>query len=566
MYEENKTGSIIKDVLLQIILVVIFVFLLLWLFPTKGYVDNKLEEGLDPLYQELFNDHLQSMKEAAQSYYTKSRLPKNVGDTVSITLGEMLDKKLVSSFVDSNNKQCSLTGSYVEITKMDDEYMMKVNLNCSDKSDYIIVYLGCYNYCDDYLCEKQETSTSTGNNNDSNNDDDDDDNGTQTGSKKYKYEYELITNGEYGNWSKWSSWTTNKVTSSDYRDVDTKKVWEVVDTETVKTGTKTTYVDAEKTTKTYAAKKTVQCPNGYTNYNSSNSNSKLCVGRPIKTTGTTTTVANTKQVAATATQVKVCPDGRITTNDWCFATITSQDVQPATPVTTYGNWVYSSRETFTSKQTSTSTTKYEIVSTEVDFDCTDGCKSVSKYTYNIYTRTASTTYNCNKYSGYTLSGTSCVKSTSELTSVYGTWTVQTQYSCPDGSTPVNGMCNITTYSTQTSGGTNKCTYGDYDATSGLCYVRGEFVYTCPYGLDGEIEGTDCVVEKYTCDEGTLVGNKCKIKENVYKTEKEYGYVTYYRYRTREYISGTVSKVWSTSSNDTDLINKGYSLTGNKKEI
>lgn len=562
MYEENRTGSVIKDVVLQIILVVIFVFLLLWLFPTKGYVDNKLEEGLDPLYQELFNDHVQTMKEAAQSYYTKSRLPKKVGDKVTITLGEMLDKKLVTSFVDSNNKQCSLTGSYVEITKMDDEYMMKVNLNCSDKSDYIIVYMGCYNYCDNDLCEKQETTTSTSTNTNSNNSN----NSTQTVNKKYKYEYELITDGKYGSWSKWSSWTTNKVTSSDYRDVDTKKVWEVVDTEKVKTGTKTTYVSAEVNTKTYDTKKTVQCPTGYTKYNNSNSTSQLCVGSPVKTAGTTTTVANTTQVAATATQVKVCPDGRITTNDWCFATISSQDVQPATPVTTYSDWVYSSRQTFTSKKTSTSTTKYQIVSSTVDFDCTNGCKSVSKYTYDIYTKKASTTYNCDAYPGYTLSGTSCVKSTSELTSVYGTWTLQTNYSCSDGSNPVNGMCNVTTYSTQSTGSKNKCTYGDYDASSGLCYVRGEYVYTCPSGVDGEIKGTKCIVETYKCDEGTLVGSRCKVKENVYKTEKEYGYVTYYRYRTRDYISGTVSKVWSTSDDDQKLISKGYTLTGNKKEI
>lgn len=562
MYEENRTGSVIKDVLLQIILVVIFVFLLLWLFPTKGYVDNKLKDGLDPLYQELFNEHLQTMKEAAQSYYTKDRLPKKVGDKVSITLGEMLDKKLLTAFIDSNNKQCSLTGSYVEVTKMDKEYMMKVNLNCSDKSDYIIVYMGCYNYCEDYLCEVKDTTTNTSNgNNNSNN------NNPKPVVKKYQYEYELITNGKYGDWSKWSSWSTNKVTSSDYRDVDTKKVWEVVDTEKVATGTDIIYVkaDTDTTKKTYDAKKTVQCPSGYRRYNTT---SKICIADPEKTSGTTQTVAKTTQVDAIATQVKVCPDGRITTNDWCFATISKTDTKAATPVTTYGDWVYSGRQTFTGTKVTTATTKYTFISSKDELDCTNSCKKVTKNTYDVYTRKANTTYNCNVYPGYTLSGTSCVKNTSEVTSVYGTWTVQTKYSCEDGSTPLNGKCNVTTYVTETTDGTNSCKYGSYDANSGFCYTRGKEVYTCPSGIDGKIDGTKCVVEttKYTCDEGKLVGTKCKITETTYETKKIYGYVTYYRYRTRKYISGDVSKVWSSSNNDKDLINKGYTLTGNKKEV
>ena len=42
MYEERERFSI-KDVVLQVVLVVLFVFLLLWLFPTKSYVDNKID-------------------------------------------------------------------------------------------------------------------------------------------------------------------------------------------------------------------------------------------------------------------------------------------------------------------------------------------------------------------------------------------------------------------------------------------------------------------------------------------------------------------------------------------
>ena len=246
MYEERERFSF-GDLILQIILVVLFVFLLLWLFPTKGYVNKKVGNGVEPLYNQLFAQNINTMKEAAISYFTTSRLPKKVGDKETLTLGDMLDKKLLIPFLDSNNKQCSLTESYVEITKMDDEYILKVNLKCSNNSDYILVHLGCYSYCESGLCEKQEptpvkpTVKPTV---------------QPTVTKKYQYEYELIIDGKWGDWSDWSNWSEVKAEQSDNRNVKTKTEKVISGTETIKVGT---------TSKITAAKENVSyyCPTGY---------------------------------------------------------------------------------------------------------------------------------------------------------------------------------------------------------------------------------------------------------------------------------------------------------------
>ncbi len=559
MYEENKTGSVLKDILLQVILVVIFVFLLLWLFPTKWDVNKKLKDGFDPLYQQLFTDHITTMKESAQSYYTKERLPKKVGDKVSMTLGEMLDKKLLTSFVDSNNKQCSLTGSYVEITKMDKEYMMKVNLNCSDKSDYIITYLGCYNYCEDALCEKKDDNKQTSNNNNSGKKDD---NKPTPVVKKYEYEYELITNGKYGDWSNWSQWSTNYVSSNNYRQVKVTTKEEVVDR--VSVGTVPVYTPAIATTKTTttSVSKKLKCPSGYKPYNTGNKNSKICAAKPTQTASTTTMVTNTTQVDAIATTVKVCPDGSITQNGYCFANSTVSDTKLASHDTTYSDWVYVGRETYTTIRTSSNTKKYTLVSSKDSLDCTNTCKKVTKNTYDIYQRSANTTYNCNSYHGYQLQGNKCIKTITDKVSVAGTWHEETRYSCADGSTPVNGKCTVTTTTPTTVSGTTKCKYGSYDSFSGLCLYRGEFDYNCA----GTVKDRKCVVETtvYTCKTGTKVGSQCKTTETIY--EDVYGKVTYYKYRTREYISGTRSVKWSSSDNDKNLLNQGYTLTGNKVKV
>ena len=95
---------------------------MLWLFPSKKDLEDKfvtmddITSSLQVLYGQAFANNVNSMREAATGYFTTERLPKNVGDSVTLTLGEMLEKKLVLEMKDSNNNACSLTDSYVKLT------------------------------------------------------------------------------------------------------------------------------------------------------------------------------------------------------------------------------------------------------------------------------------------------------------------------------------------------------------------------------------------------------------------------------------------------------------------
>ena len=162
MYEERKESFSVRSLILQILFVVLTVFLLLWLFPTKNYVkdyaNDAFTEKLQPLYNQIYNQNITTMKEAAINYFTTDRLPSKVGESVTITLKEMQDKKLVLDLIDSNNKKCDVEKSSVKVEKLDNEYLMTVKLECSDASNYIEVHLGCYDYCKaSGVCEKKET-------------------------------------------------------------------------------------------------------------------------------------------------------------------------------------------------------------------------------------------------------------------------------------------------------------------------------------------------------------------------------------------------------------------------
>lgn len=171
MKDYEGRGFPFRDFLLKLILVVAFALILAGLLPKliqpkvvqQNCVDGKKASTVEcnnvsfnALTSQIFQDNLDRMKDAAISYYTNDRLPVEPGDKSKMTLKEMIEKKLLVELYDKNNKKVNEEASYVEITKMDNEYLLKVNIKDSEKEDYILVHLGCYNYCKSLLCEKQE--------------------------------------------------------------------------------------------------------------------------------------------------------------------------------------------------------------------------------------------------------------------------------------------------------------------------------------------------------------------------------------------------------------------------
>ena len=152
---ERRNSNFIRDILVKIVLVVLFVFLLTLLFPMPN---------LKTFYDAVFNNNVQTMKDAAEDWFTTERMPKEVGEEETLTLQDMLDKKLILPFLDKDGKECDTENSYVTVRKDEKEYVLKVYLSCNGKSDYIIEPIGCYNFCPDGKCETPlvETNNTTG--------------------------------------------------------------------------------------------------------------------------------------------------------------------------------------------------------------------------------------------------------------------------------------------------------------------------------------------------------------------------------------------------------------------
>ncbi len=167
MYEEEKKNSFIKDLIIKLLYFFLFLFLFIWLYPApKVNLDdvkvNVDKEVLDPLYKQIFNSNINSMKDAGRSYFTTDRLPNKAGDKVKISLKEMLSKKLLLEFTDEEGNACNADESYVEVTKTNDkEYNMRVYLSCNNKKDYINEIIGCNNICPSGTCNNITSSASS---------------------------------------------------------------------------------------------------------------------------------------------------------------------------------------------------------------------------------------------------------------------------------------------------------------------------------------------------------------------------------------------------------------------
>ena len=257
MYEERKEKFSFRSFFLTLLLVLLFVFLMLWLFPTKSYVDEKLQstydlERLEVLYDEIFANNVARMKDAAIGYFTNERMPKTVGESKKLTLGEMYDLHLVLKMKDKDGKPCNTEKSYVEMTKYTEEYRLKVNLSCGSQEDYIIVYLGCYNYCSDGICEKRvpTPAPTTPKEPEKKPEDPKPENPI---AKKYLYEYKLVV-ADTKTCANWTEWSKTKVTASDLVKVETKQVEEVVGYKTIKVPVTTTEIVTKKVTERYISK------------------------------------------------------------------------------------------------------------------------------------------------------------------------------------------------------------------------------------------------------------------------------------------------------------------------
>lgn len=133
MYEEKTRRKIVvnwKSLLIKLAILLVVVFIIIWIISLFNR-DQEVESN--------FGVNFEAMRNAATEYFTGSRLPKEINESVLITLGDMFDQKLLVEFQDEYGNSCDISNSYAEATKIDDSnYRIEVRLVCDNESDTVI--------------------------------------------------------------------------------------------------------------------------------------------------------------------------------------------------------------------------------------------------------------------------------------------------------------------------------------------------------------------------------------------------------------------------------------------
>lgn len=513
MYEEKRFSIDWKKVILRALFLVALIIILMIMWPKKD---------LTALGNQIFNNNLQTMKKAATSYYTVDRLPIKIGDSYTMTLGEMEENKMVIPFTDNKDRVCSKTASYVKVTKTaENEYVYKIQLACDDQVDYILETFGCYDVCQGDTCEKKVA-------------------------KITEYEFKKAINKDNTKYSCPDGYSLNKnfcykkltsepinatvsesadrtiVTNARRTNGDSYRVY----ADNIETRGETTYSCPTGFTNTNngcyrtvaaTASTTYSCPSGYA---SQGSGSSMRCTRTSTSTSTACPQGYTKSllgttcyrtISPTASTTYSCPSGYTQvsgtgSNMRCAKTTSASTTYScpsnatkssgtgsslkcwyetnATNSASYGNWtLYRTSKTTTPQQQYTNDTEKKVYTgTTSEYAC-DGCYTkITYYNYSIYRRSASNNYSC---ASGTLSGSVCrhyltaVKKTTSGSTVYASPVSSTSYSCSQGTKIL-----------------------------GSCYIYANLITT---GASSTVQIAPTATTNYHCAQGTRVGTNCNIR-------------------------------------------------------
>jgi hypothetical protein len=542
MYEDGNYKIQIdwKSLILKLVLIVIAILLIVWLFPMPK---------LDTFYNRVFNDNLATMKTAAENYFTTDNLPASNGASSTLKLQDMLDKKLLVSFVDKNNNACNTSNSYAQVTKTENNtYVLKVQLSCDDKTDYVLENINTSVANAKATSDTSSTSNSTSSNSSSssssdsssasgytqtkNNSEDDAEDTIDANASydkdgnKISYQYKKAINKTSTSYAcpdgyvkennicyKYETGETINATPLYFDDVKT-----TVDAKKNTTGEYTVTAKPNKT----VAKTEKVCPSGYTLNNNicyKYDNVHVTPGSTTYTcpdgytlSGTTCTKTQSATYTSNSSTYYTCPDGYTLSGTTCSRTVTSTNyTQSCSCPSGYndnGNNCSKTIPVTTYTQSCSCPSGYAASGSSCARTVSSSyAASKSSYWSNPTVQTSSTplsVYN-NGSSKRVLANHVCTARGCTYTYYY--YTLITNYSCPNGGSRSGATCyksstvyanktctNVPHTSYQTVTANKNCTSiphetGSTETISATPHTSGEGHYSCPSGYS--ISGSTC---------------------------------------------------------------------------
>ena len=189
MEDEKKINWL--SLFIKIVIAFAFILIIVWLV-SKLINRNKLSDT--------FKNNINNMETVAVKYFKDIDLPTKQGESIKVTLGEMIEKELIVSVKTSEGGKCDTKDSYSKITRKKDNYEVETRLECGKEKNTITRKFS-FNDCKNCTTDTKNNNTK---NNDTKNNNADGNNSTNNSNKStgvtyYEYVKETTT---YSKWAK----------------------------------------------------------------------------------------------------------------------------------------------------------------------------------------------------------------------------------------------------------------------------------------------------------------------------------------------------------------------------
>lgn len=185
MEDEKKINWL--SLFIKIVIVFAFILIIVWLV-SKLINRNKLSDT--------FKNNINNMETVAVKYFKDIDLPTKEGESIKITLGEMIEKELIVSVKADKGEKCNTKSSYSKITRKKDNYEVETRLECGKEENTITRDFSLKD------CKNCSTNSTTNNTKEDNKNNSNSDNNTTNNNNKvtyYEYVKETVT---YTKWMK----------------------------------------------------------------------------------------------------------------------------------------------------------------------------------------------------------------------------------------------------------------------------------------------------------------------------------------------------------------------------
>lgn len=207
MEDEKKINWL--SLFIKIVIAFAFILIIVWLV-SKLINRNKLSDT--------FKNNINNMETVAVKYFKDVDLPIKQGESIKITLGEMIEKELIVSVKTSEGGKCDTQNSYSKITRKKDNYEVETRLECGKEKNTItrkFSFKDCKNCTTDTKNNDTKNNDTKNNNTNSNNSN----SNTSTGVTYYEYVKEWTT---YTKWMKGNKTGDNIENKYEYYGTDEK--------------------------------------------------------------------------------------------------------------------------------------------------------------------------------------------------------------------------------------------------------------------------------------------------------------------------------------------------------